>query len=347
MLAATLAMTFVTGELVVRWLWEPDLPVRVVGDDFEMPESQYQGGFRSDPDLIWRLRPDVSFADEDQPFRGRISNLQSLRMDVDLAEEKEPNEVRLLFLGDSITFGWRTRIEETFASRTAELLSERFPGHSFTAINAGVPAYSLLQAWQLLETEGFDFLPDLIVLGSFGFNDSRSWNAVSDLDQLRHWQARYPPPALRWSALATFVANWLATAPEPQGSVGNRPRLLPSEFEALLEEIAAAAQARGIGLVVVIPAHQDNVNGVFPAGGGPYQKRLRNAGQHLHLEPHPEPALVDGIALLEDLLDEHVYEDLMFDYVHPSPRFHAALADELFAVIEPWVDSRIRFGLLH
>lgn len=43
MLLATLVATLAAGELVVRWLWERELPVRVGGEDFEMSDHQYYG----------------------------------------------------------------------------------------------------------------------------------------------------------------------------------------------------------------------------------------------------------------------------------------------------------------
>jgi lysophospholipase L1-like esterase len=347
MLLGSVAFSLAAAELIARQVFELTPPIQVGRGDTRLSPEENAVGFVGDPELIWRLRRNVRLPDRDAALRGLVSNDQGLREPATIPAEKAPNELRILFLGESITFGWQVRHDETFADRTEQALRERFPGVEIVTINAGVPGHSLFQGWRFLVTEGFAYRPDLVVLGSFGFNDSGIWRNLSDFEQHARWQARQPPAWLRWSALAQLIADRLQ--PAPKAAIGDkpRPRLRPTEFRELLERIEAATRAHGAELLIVVPGHEYNLDGHYPKGTwGPYQTVLARYGAGLHLGPLPEPAVVDGAALLQQLEATHERSELMFDYVHPTPLVHAALAEQLADRISPWVEAKLRFGEL-
>ena len=81
--------------------------------------------FEPDPEVFWRLRPN-SFLRPGGPMFGTIANSQGLRELREIDAVKPERQIRILFLGDSTTFGWDLPADETQAHLTeVALLSER------------------------------------------------------------------------------------------------------------------------------------------------------------------------------------------------------------------------------
>ncbi len=70
---------------------------------------------------------------------------------------------RVLFLGDSVVFGWGVKEKRLFVNGVAERL-EKATGDAWTGINGGVCSYNTEQEGLYLEHRGFHLQPDLIVL---------------------------------------------------------------------------------------------------------------------------------------------------------------------------------------
>jgi lysophospholipase L1-like esterase len=70
---------------------------------------------------------------------------------------KPSADFRILFLGDSVTFGWGV----PYGSRFTERVGDMIPG--VQTINAGVPGYGLHQMQRWLEKRGMALKPDLVV----------------------------------------------------------------------------------------------------------------------------------------------------------------------------------------
>lgn len=334
----------VGAELVARTLNMSAAPVQMGGAE-PLTDEDARAAFEADPELFWRLRRNVRFPDDHPTLPGLVSNGQKLRVAGEIATEKSPTELRILFVGDSVTFGWGVGVDETFVARTGRLLEKRFPELSTVVINAGVPAYSLFQAWRYLEIEGFEFEPDVVVLGSFGFNDSTAWLGLSDFEQYERWKAVQPPECLGWSHAARLVARAIYGRPDTAGARPTRQRLEVPEFRDVLGQIYRATQAHGSELLVVVAPHAYNVDGtVTPGTWGPHQRVLGDFGETLRLGLLDTPARVDGAALLHALNRDHELPELMLDLVHPTPLMHAALAEEIAATLAPWITMQVRFG---
>lgn len=76
---------------------------------------------------------------------------------------RDPSVRRILFLGDSVTFGWGVEEAETFAARIPALLTEA-AGTRWAGLNAGVCSYNTRQEAAWLARDGFALDPDLVVL---------------------------------------------------------------------------------------------------------------------------------------------------------------------------------------
>ena len=120
--------------------------------------------FTSDDELGWRLIPGATGEWGGVPVRINAMGLRGPAR----SYEKPSGVTRILFLGDSVTFGYRVANEDTFAHQVERRLRQL--GHDVESINAGVGGYSPWQEHAYLEREGLRYEPDVVVL-SFVLND--------------------------------------------------------------------------------------------------------------------------------------------------------------------------------
>jgi hypothetical protein len=93
-------------------------------------------------------------------FRGREVSLR-----------KPPGTRRIIFLGDSITLGYRLAEDDTLVERVGRKLNQRAKGR-YEVVNAGVGDAGLQEEIDLLENNGLPLNPDLVVLCWY-LNDGR------------------------------------------------------------------------------------------------------------------------------------------------------------------------------
>jgi lysophospholipase L1-like esterase len=95
-------------------------------------------------------------------------NSEGLR-DREFSLEKPPDVYRVMMLGDSTTFGWGVKDEDTAAKFLERKLNANLPaGYSRAEVmNAGVGNYDTVQEVTYYETIGWKYHPDLIVLVFF------------------------------------------------------------------------------------------------------------------------------------------------------------------------------------
>lgn len=89
----------------------------------------------------------------------------------DLSAQKSANVFRILFLGDSITFGEGVREEDIFPTRVQSLLSAKMPGKEIQVVNAGVQGYGTKEEVGSYFLTGIAYKPDAVVIG-FYLNDA-------------------------------------------------------------------------------------------------------------------------------------------------------------------------------
>jgi len=119
--------------------------------------------FIEDPELGWRLRPNA------HQFWGGVEveiNGKGLR-GPEIPYERDKKSKRILFLGDSVTFGFRLDdYRQTYPYILGEILQKEF-SQDMEIINAGVDGYSPWQYYAFLKNEGIKYKPDLIMIGFF------------------------------------------------------------------------------------------------------------------------------------------------------------------------------------
>lgn len=110
--------------------------------------------------------------------------------DTELPETKEADELRILVLGDSITWGDYLDRKETFVEIAESLLQEQIPSRRVSVINAGVGDIGLREEVDILEEQGLPAKPDLVIV-AFYLNDSRlPWGFPGELGR-KGWLRRH------------------------------------------------------------------------------------------------------------------------------------------------------------
>jgi lysophospholipase L1-like esterase len=161
LLAASTVLALLVCEVAAR-AWLPAAPA------FGYPQLRY----RPDPELVFSFIPGETGFTADQLVR---INARGLRGAV-VPYERTPGRARILFLGDSITFGYAVPDEATVTSRLSAALGAR--GIEAEVINAGVPAYDTELETRYLEHEGRRYAPDWVIVGV-------CWNDIVDVSGMQ------------------------------------------------------------------------------------------------------------------------------------------------------------------
>ena len=120
-----------------------------------------------DPTKGWLPKPNLR---DVSVFGNKILNTNSrgIRGKTEYSYGKHENNVRILLLGDSFTFGDEVSDNDTYA----HYLQEMIPGAEI--INMGVHGYGHDQMLILLEEEGVKYKPDIVLLGFVPIDMSRN-----------------------------------------------------------------------------------------------------------------------------------------------------------------------------
>jgi lysophospholipase L1-like esterase len=219
----------------------------------------------------------------------------------EIADRPAPGVTRLLVLGDSVTFGWGVRAEETYAGRLQAAL-----GASVEVVNCAEPGYNLPQ-----EAERFAYLlprlhPDLLLLG-YTLNDH--------LPAL--FQPQRPSVLERSALFLLFRDLWSARRQQVSPDEEQRARLVGG-FDRLT---SLARSARVPVLMYIYPQPLGEAMVALPRGLGTergieyidlYQALARGFGGRIHAlsevyltptDPHPNAL---GHALMAESLQPQI-----------------------------------------
>ncbi|MEL6431065.1 MAG: SGNH/GDSL hydrolase family protein, partial [Planctomycetota bacterium] len=318
-LAALLLGTFLAAGLAESYLRRFD----PLGFSYYREVSRYLQLRVPDEELLF-----VHPASETHRLDGVEVRFNALRM---RGPEVPPPDAarRVLFLGDSVTFGWGVDEDHTFAARVARGLSDGrgaglrtvAPGDlDWAALNAGVCSYNTRQEAAWLEREGFDLGPELIVL-TIVDNDvldlRDKWSREAGR-QLRLAQRIHT--ALKGSYLYKLLLHAFNHGPDGvalHGANQDLPEDDPgwrSSLEAL-ERIVAACEGRGVPLVLVY----------YRVVRRPFTDRYL-ASIERTVAPR---GVVDTVTWFEDAPVEAWVNSIVDS--HPNARAHAVLAERLLA----------------
>jgi lysophospholipase L1-like esterase len=132
---------------------------------FRPEKIEHQGPFEYDRDKIYRLKPNYTGEFARRPVKTNRFGHRDDPLDL----RKPAGVVRILAVGDSVTFGHGVDARESFPERLESLFNQCAPGRRFEVINTAVPGNSPFQEYVDL-TRGFRFQPDAVIL-QFTLND--------------------------------------------------------------------------------------------------------------------------------------------------------------------------------
>jgi lysophospholipase L1-like esterase len=129
-------------------------------------KTVYSGIFEYDKDKVYALKKNV----KDGSFAGRRCQTNSFGYrDAEIPVEKGKDAIRVLVIGDSVTFGHGVSEADTYSDQLERMLNRENPGHHFDVINTAVPGNSPFQEYYDLK-RGLVFDPDIVVI-QFVLND--------------------------------------------------------------------------------------------------------------------------------------------------------------------------------
>lgn len=115
----------------------------------------------------YRLKRNFAGEHSSREYKALIyTNSEGLR-DAEHPVSKSKDTFRILILGDSITFGYGVKAEESYPKVLERLLNSEGTGR-YEVINAGIPGYGTAQEYLYLRESGLKYEPDLVIVGFFG-----------------------------------------------------------------------------------------------------------------------------------------------------------------------------------
>jgi lysophospholipase L1-like esterase len=233
----------------------------------------------------------------------------------------EKTRFRILCIGESVTFGWGVKAEESYPARLGVELGAE-------VINAGVPAMKPkhMAAWMKGNARSFE--PDLILLTARpDWMQPNPWESfIGSLHQAQHL-ARPIPVALVLPPISSFDPRGRSTLEEENKQLAGRLPNLP--YLDLTPIFDKAKGDEGVDLVI-----EDGM-----------QKMVeRKTGALIASGPNPSgapgtPALAEEITqAFEDDLD--LKEALIFDGAHPDEEGNRLFAAEVakWIQMQGWTD---------
>ena len=238
----------------------------------------------------------------------------------------EKNGYRMIFLGDSLTFGWGVERPETFEY----LLETRFNAQDrgrVEILNFGTGNYNTAQQEALFGKKGLKYRPDKVVVFYF-VNDAEPTPTASRWEFLGHSRL----VTFYWSRINILRSKY-ASQSDFQSQYGSlyeegRPgfEAMKASFLALRERCAA----NGIALqVVMLPELHNLKNPTFVREYGMVRSFLeREAISVLDLTPQ-----------FSTVEDEPTSLWVALDDAHPNAKAHKRIADFTEQFISPWSEQ--------
>jgi lysophospholipase L1-like esterase len=143
-----------------------------------------------DSALVYRLRENL-----DDTFQGARVQTNSIGLRDGPIVARQPGELRILVLGDSVAFGWGVRNEDIFPRRL-EVDLTRDLARPVRVINSGVGGYNTEQELAFLKLRGPEIAPDLVLL-LYVDNDIEINEGPFEPEQHTSFAGKSPPQAVK------------------------------------------------------------------------------------------------------------------------------------------------------
>lgn len=127
-------------------------------------EPTFQRLFMPDDRIGYRLRPGTSSTYSTAEFTTALTiNAQGVR-DAEPIGAKQPDERRVVILGDSFVFAIQVPFADTFGEQLERRLNRSAPSHFWRVINGGVQGYGPVEEWLFYRDVLSAFDPDIVLI---------------------------------------------------------------------------------------------------------------------------------------------------------------------------------------
>ena len=278
---ASLALLFGAAELVSTLF----LPAPIV---WRYPQESYV----YDPQLLHRLKPNQQAFTHSFPA---ITNSYGLRND-EFSSKPQPGTVRILCLGDSLTFGKGVAFTETYPKQLETILNASGHGR-YEVINGGVAAYDTWQEVTYLREIGWTFEPNLVIIGFYandivprprhlhpGLTSATAGGQPaevmsSSVDRAVYWLKRSRVLLFLRERL-TQLRNRIEPSPEVRHTIsllhGTADEFVESgwrEIDSSFAELATLAKQHDFAVLIVFFPMADQLVGTYPNASYPIRAR--------------------------------------------------------------------------
>jgi lysophospholipase L1-like esterase len=159
LIVVSIALSFLTLELYVRAFVDDGL-------NYELEMWKYAKLLKQvsdDPNIGHEHRPNTSA----RLMGVDVATNSAKLRDREFPLEKPIGSIRILMLGDSITFGWGVEATDSVTQQLESEFSNRFPKREIDVINAGVGNYNTVMEVSWFLSKGITYEPDIVVLNYF------------------------------------------------------------------------------------------------------------------------------------------------------------------------------------
>jgi lysophospholipase L1-like esterase len=318
----------------------------------------FQGLFEGDPRIGYRLKPRASVRFATAEFETDIAiNGAGVRDDEEIGP-KQPDEKRIVVLGDSLVLSVQVPLAQTFGELLEKRLNADTAAGRYRVINAGVQGYGPVEEALFFESLADTVQPDLVLVTVFVGNDAEeafqsfsklggpgSGGMVAARDTLRTHLRRLVRRSMVLQVVRLRVNMVLGrlgfslTPPEPplqSYAASPAPRIregLAVARRSIEHIMATASRVNARTAVVLMPARFQ----VDDADYGRLRTAVANAGGELIRDAAAErfeealaPVNVPRLDLLPVLRATLPGPDVFFQTnVHLTPHGHQVVADAI------------------
>lgn len=275
---------------------------------------------------IYQMKPNLSHSTTatGSVSKGSVSTNQDGFRVTGITVKKPPGVLRVLCLGDSVTFGLDVSDDETYPYYLQKRLSSDYPGREIQVINTGCPGYTIVQGLELLTRKGLCYEPDIIIAGfshhEFQAASKTDLQRISSPESVKRTKSLLYRSAfyLMLRRIITPSSEYIGTPRDVEVAEGKAVMRVPvDDYKKALQELIDIAARKKIALIFI---NLPNPGVVL---------RQQEDEHHVVLNDSVEKNESYFIDLhVELLLYKQNYEyTLMQDLVHPNPCGNKVVAD--------------------
>jgi lysophospholipase L1-like esterase len=265
------------------------------------------------------------------------TNAQGFRADYPI-KAKPPGTIRIVCLGDSVTFGYR--VPPVWPDKPNEYnpewlpfpmllemqLTQANPDRRIEVFPMAVPGYTTHQGLAWLKRD-IDYLQPDMVIASFGWNDA----SASDAPDREAIETRWWPVAIRWlidhSQAFAHATSWLRSRNAAAASTSRPvPRVSEAEYISNFSSIVNLSRDHGASVIVIGAPYRDSTTNPPEA-----QLMTRYRASLKSVLQESRTPFLEVLELTEAA--GSVNQGFFGELIHPNHMGHRLLASELLKLM--------------